>query len=568
MMQKLRKQTRLVLFIALAGFALLIFFQWGINITGIKTEQKTDIAKIDGIPIPYRDYIRFMQIREREQRNVSREELWSEMINEIMWSQLLQKEKIRVTDEEIWTIIRNNPPPELYEAEYMKDENGEFDFNKYFELLRSPQSRQWLIQYEYNLREQLPREKLRSLVATMTWVSPFEDSILVASQTTKYDISLISIPLFRLRRLIQIPEEETEEYFTQHPTEFIRPQMKILKYAIFEKVPSHDDTVETRETMEDFIMRIIEDGEDFLEIAREVSDDSIIEYRFDDVRELPSYLQKVYRELKNGELSDIIEVPGGFEVVQKVRSGLLYRAKANVYISPTTLGELYDKIMSFKETTLEIGFDSAGAEFNILVRKTPPLTTDRISFPIRNPAALAVQISRSKKGEVFGPLAGFESYYIFTVDSIIPETKPTFEEVVSNIRATLEREKLNEAMAQYLSDLRYQLQSGQTMEAIAASDTFVIFRNDLKNLTLSDMAGSYGDKFAGTVARLELQEVSAPLLTDWAGYIIRCDQESPTIFDSTMIMYLQIKRQKRLQQLSQNILTPKEIEDYRDEFFE
>jgi hypothetical protein len=169
MMQKLRKKTRLVLFIALAGFAMLIFFQWGINVTGIKTDQKTDIAKIDGIPISYRNYIRFVQTHERERKGISRDEIWAEMIDQIMWTSLLRKERIRVTDEEIWTIIRNNPPREIYESEYMKDENGEFDFNKYFELLRSPQSRQWLLQYEYSLREQLPKEKLRSLIATMTW---------------------------------------------------------------------------------------------------------------------------------------------------------------------------------------------------------------------------------------------------------------------------------------------------------------------------------------------------------------------------------------------------------------
>jgi hypothetical protein len=568
MMQKLRKQTRLVLFTVLAAFALLIFFNWGINITGRKTDQKADIAKIDGIPVSYRDYIQFMQIREREQKNISSEELWAEMINKITWSQLLQKEKIRVTDEEIWTIIRNNPPQELYESEYMKDENGEFDFNKYLELLRSPQSRQWLLQYEYNLREQLPREKLRSLIATMTWVSPFEDSILVALQTTQYDISLISIPLFRLRPLIQIPEEELREYFAKHLAEFINPQAKILKYVIFDRVPSHDDTVEIRETMEDFIMRIKEDREDFLEVAKEISDDSIIEYRFDNVNELPSYLQKIYRELKNGELSDIVEVPGGFEVVQKVRSGLLYRAKANVYISPTTLGEIHDKIMSFKETAQEIGFDSAGVEFDVLVRKTPPLTTDKISFPVRNPAALAEYLSHTKKGEVFGPLAGFESYYIFTVDSIIPESKPPFEEIVSSIRVNLERDKLNDAMVQYLGDLRYQLEGGQTMESIAAKDTLIIFQNDLKNLTLADMAGSYGYEFAGTAAQLEPQQISAPVFTNWAGYIIRCDQKNPSPFDSTMIVYLQVKRETRLQHLSQNIFTPKKIEDYRDEFFE
>ncbi|GAG84125.1 unnamed protein product [marine sediment metagenome] len=123
-------------------------------------------------------------------------------------------------------------------------------------------------------------------------------------------------------------------------------------------------------------------------------------------------------------------------------------------------------------------------------------------------------------------------------------------------------------MARYLDDLSSQLMGGETMETIASRDTLALFRNDLKDVTLADIMGSYGEKFAGTAATLEPHQISSPLLTDWAGYIIRCDQKVPSVFDSTVVVHLQIKRQMRIQQLSQNIFTPKEIEDYRDEFFE
>lgn len=567
MMQKLRKKTRLVLFIALAGFAMLIFFQWGINVTGIKTDQKTDIAKIDGIPISYRNYIRFVQTHERERKGISRDEIWAEMIDQIMWNSLLRKERIRVTDEEIWTIIRNNPPREIYESEYMKDENGEFDFNKYFELLRSPQSRQWLLQYEYSLREQLPKEKLRSLIATMTWVSPFEDSILLALQTTRYDISFITIPLFRLRTLIEISEDKMKEYYTHNLAKFTNPESKILKYVLFERTPSYDDTLETRERMEDFILRI-EEGEDFLEVAREVSDDSITEYSFSNINELSLHVRNIYKNLKNGAISSIIEGPQGLGVIKKVRKGLLYHVKAYIQISPTTLAEIYDKIMSFIETAQELGFDSTGVDFGLPVRKTYPLNENNMQFPVRNSRVFENYLSKAKKDEISGPLSGFGSYYLFTVDSIIPEYVPKFETVMPQIRMILEKEKFKEEMVIYLTNISNQLNIGETMEAVASRDTFIIFRNDLKDVTLANIAGSYGDKFAGVAATLEPHQISSPLFTEWAGYIVRCDEKIVNLFDSTMVAPLQIKRRVRLQQLTMNLFTPKEIEDYRDEFFE
>ena len=70
------------------------------------------------------------------------------------------------------------------------------------------------------------------------------------------------------------------------------------------------------------------------------------------------------------------------------------------------------------------------------------------------------------------------------------------------------------------------------------------------------------------MATLEPGRFSTPLLTDWSGYIIRCDAKYSIPFDSTMLGMMQYKRQLRMQILSQSLFTPKKIQDNRDKYFE
>jgi len=358
-----------------------------------------------------------------------------------------------------------------------------------------------------------------------------------------------------------------KEYYNKNLTKFITPESKILKYVFFERRPSYDDTLEAQERIEDFVLRIKE-GEDFLEVAKEVSDDSIIENNFQNINELSPYLTNIYQNLKNAEISDIIKAPKGFEVIKKVRKGLIYQVKTNIQISSTTLSEIHDQIISFKETVKEHGFESSAVDFNLTVRKTYPLNKDNLRFPVRNTDVLATYLSRAEKGKIAGPFSSFGGYYLFTLDSIIPEYKPKFEEIMSRIRMEQESEKLREEMAIYLDNISNQLKTGKTMEAVASTDTLFILRNDIKGATLTQINHQFGAEFTGVVATLEPNQVSPPLLMDWEGYIIRCDKKIVNQFDSTMVTALQMKRQMRLQQLTQNLFIPKDIEDNRDEFFE
>ena len=568
MMQTLRKKTRVVLFIALAGFALLIFFQWGLNITGTRGGQETDIAKIEGQTISYQDYRRFVMNKEAENKNVTSDQIWAMLVSEIMWAKLVKQERIDVVaDDEIWAIIQNNPPPEVYASEYMQDENGEFDWGKYNELLRSPQSLQWLYQYEMRLREELPKEKLRSLVSTMAWISPFDDSIALYEQTAKYDISFIRLYSNRLRGQVDVSEEEMREYFDANPDEFATPEYKVLKYVFFERKPSSYDTLDARQRLEDFIARV-EEGEDFLDLAREVSDDTTIEFSFENENVLKPYLKDVYRSLRNNEISGIVSAAHGFEVIKRVRSGLLHVAKADVEVSRTTIGEIMDNALSFLEAARDIGFDSAAVDFELAVRKTLPLDKNKVNFPVRNTEALGDFVGGVKADDIGGPFSSLGGYYLFALDSVIPATTPTLEEVSARLKAVVEREKLNAALVDYLDGLHAQLVAGKPMETIAQSDALVLFEPGIQDRTLSELRSGYGDTFAGVLATLEPGEISKPVIQSHNGYIIRCNRKEVVPFDSTMLGVLQWKRQLRLQQISQNLFTPEELVDNRDKFFE
>ncbi len=570
MMQNFRRNTRIILFIVVVAFALLIFFQWGLDITGISGREEVNIAQIDGTPIPYTDYVKFIQSKEKENRGITREEIWSLMLDEIMWNNLIRKENIRVADEEIWAIIRSNPPRPIYESEYMKDSEGKFDYNKYLDLLKAPQSRQWLLEYEFNLRKELPREKLRSLIYTMAWSSPFEDSMIVSRHTNRYNFSFLSLPLFRLRGKVEVSDEALENYYKKNIKEFTNPELKVLKYVFFEKIPSKEDTIEARERMEDFLQRLKE-GEDFLAVASEVSDDTLVEKKFKNENELLPYEQDVFKKLKDGEISNIILSSRGFEIIKRVNKSTIYSVKANINVSSTTLSEISDRIESFKSSVKEMPFEEAAKEFGLNAHKTYPLSAERINFPVRNQDEFA-KVLRKKLNpkEIIGPFSSFGGYYLFMLDSIIPSKtlSLTNENEKNIIKSRYERENLKITLEQYMNEIYAQLQSGTPLKQIAEKETLLLFQTDIVNMTLFDVENRYGQEFAGALANLEPNEISKPLITDWAGYIIHCDAKTVMPPDSSMIRYIQYTRQMRLQNISQSIFTPKKIIDNRDRFFE
>ncbi len=567
MMQTLRRNTRIILFIVVAAFVLLIFFDWGLNVTGLREEKVTDIAKVDGKPISYTYWLQYVQAKEAQDPRINRDEIWYSLLDDLVWDNLIQKERIRAVDDEIWAIIKSNPPRQLYDSPYLKNEKGEFDLAKYQQLIAQPESRTWLLEYETNLRRELPREKLRSLVATMGWISPFEDSLTAVEQTTRYDLSFLALSPYRLRGTIAATDDELRQYYEQNIKDYSQPAMATLKFVFFDKQPTSADTVESRERMEDVLARVAE-GDTFLNVCRQVSDDTAIVVTFTDEKTLPAYVLPVYKGLKDNQLSGIVSGPDGYLVIQRIKKGQIYQCRATIKVSLSTLGDIHDRIETFKEAVKSTGWDITVKDYNLNARSTYPVSADKINLPLRTPDALKGFLTKLDPKEIAGPLASIAGYYVFMVDSIIPAKTMAFEEVKTGVKAGYERVKMKDVLAARLAELNNRIRGGVSLEQIAAEDTTIMFQNKIKGMLLAEVMTTYGPEFAGTIAALEAGRISSPLVTEWAGYLIRCDAKTMMPFDSTMLGMMQYKRQLRLQGISQAIFTPKKIVDNRDQFFE
>jgi hypothetical protein len=220
------------------------------------------------------------------------------------------------------------------------------------------------------------------------------------------------------------------------------------------------------------------------------------------------------------------------------------------------------------ETADDIGFDSAAVDFEYTVHRTFPLDKENLSFPVRDVDGLADFLRSMKEEDIGGPYSSLGGYYLFALDSVVPATDPSLEEAYARVKAAVERKEFEDAMVSHLEALYTQLAAGKAMEAIAQTDTMVMFQSNVRDQTAFMLRSTYGDKFAGAVAMLEPGQISKPVHMPYRGYIIRCDSKEEVPFDSTMFGLLQWKRQLRLQQITQNIFTPEEVVDNRDKFFE
>jgi hypothetical protein len=233
----------------------------------------------------------------------------------------------------------------------------------------------------------------------------------------------------------------------------------------------------------------------------------------------------------------------------------------------STKAEINDRMQAFLQASQDIGFEAAAEEMEFHVRQTYPMTIDNVTFPIRDREGLTEYLKRAKKERVEGPFSSIGGYYLFTLDTIIPASLPPYESIESRVKATMEQKVLAEYVEDKLAAMYDLLTTNTPLEEIQARDTLIVFQVR-DNVQLSWIQSALGNDVAGRVARMEPGEITLPVLTEWAGYIILCDDKRVVPMDSSMVYALQMKRQTRIEQVIGEIFDPVELEDNRDLFFE
>ena len=282
MMEQMRRNMPLILWILVIAFVLTIIFSWGMG--GFKEEQQQGIVGIiDGQEIKY-DFFEDVvgqQISMYTQRagiepqdqtiRDLRNQAWESLIREIILHNEAQKLSITVSDGEIIDQVRNNPPEFIQTNEYFQTE-GRFDISKYQGFLSNPSNRDQVIYLEETYRRTMLERKLLTRVTSSVKVTNaelrrrFEERNVTGTANYLY---------FQSDSMIvdsaAITHEEIEKYYYDHISDYFVPEKRRMVYVQFDNEVTAEDSANIMDLAEEIKTRLAE-GEDFGYLALIFSD--------------------------------------------------------------------------------------------------------------------------------------------------------------------------------------------------------------------------------------------------------------------------------------------------------
>ena len=185
MLQSMRSAAKWIwLIIAIVFVGGFVFYESSGLFGRTAVTSTTAVATVNGQDILYTTWANAREnaVREQEQRaghsltgeerDRVGEEVFNQLVTDILLQQEYAKRGITVSDDEIREAAQYAPPPQLMQAEELQTD-GQFDPEKYQRFLRSPVAKQGglLYQLEGYYRAEIPKQKLFQQVATDAYIS-------------------------------------------------------------------------------------------------------------------------------------------------------------------------------------------------------------------------------------------------------------------------------------------------------------------------------------------------------------------------------------------------------------
>ena len=288
-MEKLRNSTKLILWIVVFAFVGWLFFQLGARISGqrkLKPWQKGIIAEIEDVKIDYKNFEARVNyaIQEslalRENKNLTEEEIkrireaeFNKLLEDIRWAKFTQeKRKMNIQDGTIYQIILRNPPPEIRnDTSFYTD--GQFDYEKYKQVLQDPRAQQYFAAYGYKIKLQIPKEwTIEDILAAVDF-SDTELWDIYKRENTSVKVKYLAIFTREIPdSLIPLNDEDIKKYYNEHKEKFREQPKAALKLVQFEIKPTIDDTLTIRDRLET-ALEILKEGGKFEELIKDYSED-------------------------------------------------------------------------------------------------------------------------------------------------------------------------------------------------------------------------------------------------------------------------------------------------------
>ncbi|MBN2105115.1 peptidylprolyl isomerase [bacterium] len=603
MLQTLRNNMRYIMFVVAAAFILTIVFSWGMG--GFKNKrtkvQSGILATVNNQKIMYQTFALLVeqeikQIKESQDKTSLtdyeiqsiREKVWNETLRDLLMTQEVKRLGIQTTANEIFMHLENNPPPFIKNHEAFQTD-GEFDIQKYHQILRDRQYANAWVDAENYLRSTLPMQKLGSWLLSTIRVTEEELKQAYALKNNRVNVQYVNFNPYRYPMdSIEITDQEIQTYYKEHKDEFKLEEQRKIKYVKFNLDPTKEDTALLKSDAGDLILRLRE-GEDFASLAQTESEDPGSAERGGDLGffgrgDMVKPFEDAAFNAPVGKIIGPVESNYGLHIIKvtdrkrengetKVKaSHILLKYKA----SPETHDRVNESASYFSDELLE----SDDYTFDELAKREGYETEESTLFSkggfipgVGMSMTMNRLTFRENLGYVSPPIDVNNQLYVFQVSDIEEAHIQPINEVKTKIERALRHEKQKQ-MAMEDCKLFWEKMQSSDFEESAAENSLEIKETGL--FTFESGAPQIGKdpKLMGAAFGLSVGDTSSPIETDRGCYILK-------VLDKTEFNESDFKSQK--ESLKQELINRKmntyymtwmeklkadaEIEDFREAYF-
>lgn len=597
MLQSMRSAAKYIwIFIVIAFVGVFLFTETSGLLGRARITTGTVVAKVNGDEIPYTTWVQAAQQRiqqEQEQRGRSltldeeeqiRNDVFNQIVQELLLDQEYKRRGIRVTDEEIVQAAQFSPPPQFMQSPELQTD-GRFDLEKYQRFLKSAAARQQGLyaQLENYYRNEIPKAKLYESVASEVFVT---DDELWRAYRDQHDSAKVSFVTFDPASVpdssIAVSDAEISTYYDAHKKELERPGRAVVSILSIPRIVTAADSAAVRAhavALRDEILK----GAKFEDVAKRESADTVSGAnggflgRTAKGAYVPAFEKAAYA-LTPGQISEPVETQFGVHLIKvdekkgdtiAVRHILLRYQQNDSSASRTDKrADSLAKIAAAQTTPQP--FDSAAKVLKLtpaqgIAVEGEPLTVAGQYVP----SVSAWAFSGVKPGETSDLFDSDNGYVLARLDSVQAGGLPPLDQARADIKRTLVAEKKLDKLMTKAKEFASAAASS-TLESAASSHGLTVTSSDV--FTRGGFVAGLGrlNEAIGAAFSLPVGAVSNPVKTNDAVAVIRVDRrvdadhaawEAQKATQRQQVT--QGLRQQRIQAFLQQLRTTAKIDDRR-----
>lgn len=603
MLDALRKNTKVILWITIVSFIALMVLVWGAEQSvGCGGTAQGVIGRVNGEPITVDYFNRVLQANRDNFRQgrgsepgpgdeaMMLEQTWTSVVEQVLLIQEARRRGLDPTDDEIKNAALQDPPS-VFVSNPNFQTNGQFDLQKYTALIQG--NPEFAYQLEMYLRDTLPVEKLQSMVYQAATVSDAEVRQMFVDRNEQ---ARISYRMFELRSYTLpavVTDQEAEAYFKANPAEFNLPPQATVRYVRLERRPTDVDVADIRGQLVEYaaLARRWAAGDSsalsFASLAETYSElpsssNGGLTDGFFGPGELSPAIETAIAALGPGDISEPFQEGAALQIVQVdsvlvengVRRVRIRQIQQAIEAGSATVTEYEAQLIALKDGANAGNFAQKAQAVGLELQSPPPFAENGFIRGLESVAGSVAWAFRAEVGAVSPVFTTNDSWFVMVLDRRSAKGKPDFRDVVEIARQKATEAKQREMARAEATAYLAQVRGAADWRAASGADS-----NQVRVVgPFSRAAGLPGlgrdPEPVAAVFGHQAGEVVGPIDAQRGVMVLRIEERRPaddSVFEGQKAqLQTQLISQRRTevyQDWLKNLKSTAEIKDFRELYF-